>query len=475
MKQFHSISEIQADLKAGNVTCVQLVTQYLSAIEAGKHLHAFLEVWADEALQKAAEQDSQIANGTFLPLTGVVIAIKDVLTYKNHKVSASSKILEGFESLYTATAVQRLIDAGAIIIGRTNCDEFAMGASNENSAFGPVLNAADETRVPGGSSGGSAVAVQAGMCHASLGTDTGGSIRQPAAFTGCVGIKPTYGTISRWGLLAYASSFDQIGPFTKSIDDNELLLDIMAGPDDNDSTAFADYKPGDAYTVNAPLKFAVMEEGLNHSGIHPDIKASMQKTIDALLAAGHEVTYFSFPLLDYLVPAYYVLTTAEASSNLSRYSGLLYGNRSPKAIDLETTFTTTRTEGFGPEVKRRIMLGTFVLSSDQYDAYYKKAQQVRRLIKQKTKDILEGCDAILLPTTSTPAFKFGEKSKDPIAMYLADLFTVQANLAGNPAISLPLFTSSEGLPIGIQIMCDDFEERKLYAISRELKKITDKA
>lgn len=476
MKTYNRISEIRKDLFAGEVTCEQLVRNYLANIESNRHLNAFLEIWEQEALQQAAEVDSRIQSGNAGKLAGAVIAIKDVLAYKGHKVSASSRILEGFESLYTATAVERLIREDAIIIGRTNCDEFAMGASNENSAYGPVLNAADTTRVPGGSSGGSAVAVQAGMCHASLGTDTGGSIRQPAAFTGLFGLKPTYGKVSRWGLLAYASSFDQIGPLTKSLDDMELLLQVMAGPDEFDSTvAQEDYdklfhpEPGGKY------RFAVMQEAIDHEGIHPDVKATTLSAIKALEAQGHTVTNFSFPLLDYLVPAYYVLTTAEASSNLSRYSGLLYGKRSASATDLESTFTQSRTEGFGAEVKRRIMLGTFVLSSDYYDAYYRKGQQVRRLIREKTADVLANCDAILIPTTSTPAFKLGEKTNDPVSMYLADLFTVQAPLAGNPAISVPYANSAEGLPIGMQLMTGEFEERKLFALSQELLNCRDLA
>jgi aspartyl-tRNA(Asn)/glutamyl-tRNA(Gln) amidotransferase subunit A len=445
------------------------VNQYLQNIEDKKHLNAFLEVWADEALSRATLIDEKIKLGTAGRLAGVVIALKDVLAYKNHKVGSSSKILEGFESLYSATVVQRLLDEDAIFIGRTNCDEFAMGASNENSAYGPVKNAADESRVPGGSSGGSAVAVQANMCHCALGSDTGGSIRQPSAFTGTFGFKPTYGLISRFGLLAYASSFDQIGPMTKSLEDNMLLTEIMAGFDQHDATMRQ--QPADKYTAAvAPkkAKFAVMNEAIHHPGVAEEVKSSFKTLIQNLENAGHEITYFDFPLLEQLVPAYYVLTTAEASSNLSRYTGMLYGKRSENAHDLESTYTLSRTEGFGPEVKRRIMLGTFVLSSDHYDAYYSKAQKVRRVIQNQTNAVLENVDAILIPTTSTPAFKLGEKSKDPIAMYLADLFTVQANLAGNPAISLPLFETEAGLPMGIQLMGKSFKEQELFNLSQLL-------
>ena len=463
---YHRIADIRADLQSGRTTCVELVQGCLSAIKVGSELNAFLEVWESEAIERAKEIDAKIAAGTAGKLAGCTIALKDVLAYKGHKVGASSRILEGFESLYSATAVQRLWDEDAIFIGRTNCDEFAMGASNENSAYGPVLNAADTSRVPGGSSGGSAVAVQAGMSHVALGTDTGGSIRQPAAFTGTFGLKPTYGAVSRWGLLAYASSFDQIGPFTKSVDDMDLVLSIMAGPDDQDATVSVKHSLKE-FTPVADQKytFAVIREVVEHEGLHPEIKQMTEACIRNLEAAGHAISYISFPLLDYMVPAYYVLTTAEASSNLSRYSGMLYGNRSSKAHDLESTFTASRSEGFGPEVKRRIMLGTFVLSSDYYDAYYRKGQQVRRLIREKTLEVLKNADAILIPTTSTPPFKIGEKSKDPIAMYLADLFTVQANLAGVPAISIPYATTQDGLPMGMQLMGSDFEERKLFALS----------
>lgn len=469
MKTYNRISEVRSDLNSGAVSCVQLVNHYLQNIEDKKHLNAFLEVWADEALSRATLIDEKIKLGTAGRLAGVVVALKDVLAYENHKVGSSSKILEGFESLYSATVVQRLFNEDAIFIGRTNCDEFAMGASNENSAYGPVKNAADESRVPGGSSGGSAVAVQADMCHCALGSDTGGSIRQPSAFTGSFGFKPTYGLISRFGLLAYASSFDQIGPMTKSLEDNMLLTEIMAGFDQHDATMRQ--QPADKYTTAvAPkkAKFAVMNEAIHHPGVAEEVKSSFKILIQNLESAGHEITYFDFPLLEQLVPAYYVLTTAEASSNLSRYTGMLYGKRSENAHDLESTYTLSRTEGFGPEVKRRIMLGTFVLSSDHYDAYYSKAQKVRRVIQDQTNAVLENVDAILIPTTSTPAFKFGEKSKDPIAMYLADLFTVQANLAGNPAISLPLFETEAGLPMGIQLMGKSFKEQELFNLSQLL-------
>jgi aspartyl-tRNA(Asn)/glutamyl-tRNA(Gln) amidotransferase subunit A len=424
-----------------------MVEYYLKNIELNKHLNAFLEVWGDEALARAEAIDQKVKAGTAGRLAGCVIALKDVLAYKDHRVGSSSKILEGFTSIYSATVVQRLLDED-----------------------GPVLNAADNTRVPGGSSGGSAVAVQAQMAHAALGSDTGGSIRQPAAFTGIYGLKPTYGLISRWGLLAYASSFDQVGPMTKSIEDSALLTEIMAGADGQDATVFQQAAP--VYVepkAPAKAKFAVMKQGISEEGIDPEVRAMMLALIEKLTAAGHEVTYFDFPLLDYMVPAYYVLTTAEASSNLSRYSGMLYGKRSALAHDLDSTYTLTRTEGFGEEVKRRIMLGTFVLSSDQYDAYYDKAQRVRQVIRTETEKVLADADAILLPTTSTPPFKLGEKATDPVAMYMADLLTVQANLAGNPAISIPAGTTAAGLPMGVQLMTGILEEQALFDLSKLLE------
>ncbi|MFM1763147.1 MAG: glutamyl-tRNA amidotransferase [Bacteroidota bacterium] len=470
MEHYSRISAIREDLNAGRTSCVALVDYYLKNIESHAHLNAFLEVWDDEARARAIEIDARVKAGTAGRLAGVVIALKDVLAFRGHKVSSSSKILQGFESIYNATVVQRLLDEDAIFIGRTNCDEFAMGASNENSAFGPVLNAADPSRVPGGSSGGSAVAVQAHMAHAALGSDTGGSIRQPAAFTGIYGLKPTYGLISRWGLLAYASSFDQVGPMTKSIEDTALLTEIMAGADGQDATMFQQASPKySAPTAPAKAKFAVMREAVEGEGIDAEVKQMMLGLIAKLEALGHEVTYFDFPLLDYMVPAYYVLTTAEASSNLSRYTGMLYGKRSEKAHDLDSTYTMSRTEGFGEEVKRRIMLGTFVLSSDQYDAYYDKAQRVRQVIRTETEKVLADVDAILLPTTSTPAFKLGEKAADPIAMYMADLFTVQAPLAGNPAISIPAGKTQGGLPMGVQLMTGILEEQKLFDLSKLLE------
>ncbi len=468
MENYLSLAQIRQDLDEGEVTCELLVQSYLERIEAHKHLNAFLDVFADEALAKARDLDARRAAGTTGKLTGMVVGIKDNLCYRGQIVSASSRILENFESLYNATAVQRLLDEDAIIIGRLNCDEFAMGSSNENSAFGPVLNARNNAYVPGGSSGGSAVAVQAGLCLAALGSDTGGSIRQPASFCGIIGLKPTYGRISRYGLLAYASSFDQIGPLTHTIDDAALLLEVMAGPDKFDATLARTRVPEYSKSLHfeGKTKIAFIKDCLESDGIDAEVKTEMENLIEKLRAEGHTVEAVDFPYLDYMVPAYYVLTTAEASSNLSRYDGIHYGHRSKKVTDIESTYLRSRSEGFGSEVQRRIMLGTFVLSAGYYDAYYGKGQKVRRMIRDETQKILETYPYILLPTTPTTAFKIGENMDDPITMYLQDIYTVQANLAGIPAVSLPLGEHSNGLPFGIQVMARPFDEAGMLAFSK---------
>ena len=469
---YRSLQAIKTDLASGKITCHSLVADYIERIEKEKHLNAFLEVWGDEALAKAKAIDEKIKQGKAGKLAGMVIGIKDNLCYKGHKVSASSKILEGFESLYTATVVERLIAEDAIIIGRCNCDEFAMGSSNEKSAYGKVLNPHDNKRVPGGSSGGSTAAVAANLCLAALGSDTGGSIRQPASFCGVVGMKPTYGRVSRYGLLAYASSFDQVGPLTNNVEDAALILEVMAGKDEYDSTL--SQKPVPAYSSELKkvdtkkLRIAYLKDCVEHTGLDPEIRAQLEKTISDLKKQGHVVEPASFPLTDYAVPSYYVLTTAEASSNLSRYSGINYGHRSSKATDLESTYKKSRTEGFGKEVKRRIMLGTFVLSSGYFDAYYSKAQKVRRLFSEQTEAILKDYDLILLPSTPGTAFLFGQNDQDPVKMYLEDIFTVQANITGLPAISLPLGKHSNGLPFGVQLMGKRHDELTLLAFSEYL-------
>src|SRR5688572_4137814 len=470
---YRSFQALQTDLAQGKTSYADLVNYYLQNIQAKAHLNAFLEVFPEEAKAQAAAVDAKIKAGTAGKLAGMVIGLKDVLAYKGHKLQASSQILNGFSSLYTGTAVQRLLDEDAIIIGRQNCDEFAMGASNENSSFGNVLNDADNTKVPGGSSGGSAVAVQADLCFASIGSDTGGSVRQPASFCGVVGFKPTYSRISRYGLIAYASSFDQIGTLTHSVADAALLLEVMAGPDEFDSTASQREVPAYSQnlTVNGKKKIGYIRESLESEGLDPEVKSAMVATIETLKTDGHTVEAVDFPFLEFMVPTYYILTTAEASSNLSRFDGVKYGHRSAEATDLTSLYKKSRSEGFGMEVQRRIMLGTFVLSASYYDAYYTKAQKVRRLIKEKTDELLSRFDFLILPTAPTTAFPIGKNSEDTLAMYLADIFTVQASLAGVPAISVPVGTDSNNLPIGMQLIARSFEEQDLLAFSSYL---TDK-
>lgn len=467
MKFYSSLKEVQDDLKTGKTTVVALVQYYLDRINQHQNLNAFNEVFGDEALRNASFIDKKLKEGTAGRLAGMVISIKDNICYKGHQVTASSRMLEGFTSVYSATVIERLLAEDAIIIGRCNCDEFAMGGSNETSYYGSVKNFSDLKRVPGGSSGGSAVTVQADLCLAALATDTGGSVRQPASFCGVIGLKPTYGRVSRHGIIAYASSFDQVGPITRSIEDSALLLEIIAGSDDYDSTAALNPVP--KYTLSlkntGKRSIAYIKEILDSEGVDQEIKNLMQTKIKALQADGHTVEPVSFSYLDYVVPTYYVLTTAEASSNLSRFDGVHYGYRSKNATDTETIYTKSRTEGFGEEVKRRIMLGTFVLSSGYYDAYYAKAQKVRRLIKEKTEEILNNYHFILTPTTPTAAFNIGEIVKDPIVMYLEDIFTVQASLAGIPAISLPMGNNAQNLPLGLQLLAPAFAESELLDFS----------
>ena len=476
---FRDINHYQQELTANNITCVDAVQYYLQRIDTHKKLNAFTEVFTAEALQQAVKLDEKRKAGNPIKrLHGVVIAIKDVLCYKDHTVTAASKILKGFKSLYTATAVQRLLDEDAIIIGNCNCDEFAMGSSNENSVYGNVLNALDNNRVPGGSSGGSAVAVQAGLCMASLGSDTGGSVRQPADFCGIIGLKPTYGSISRYGLIAYASSFDQIGIFGINIKDVALLLEIMSGEDEYDSTALQLAVDSEQWAVtiqnndhSKKYRIAYFKEALHHPSLDKEIKTNIINLVESLRSKGHFVTEIDFDLLDYVVPAYYVLTTAEASSNLNRYDGIRYGHQTMDNIkDLTEFYKRNRTEGFGKEVRRRIMLGTFVLSSGYYDAYFSKAQQVRRLLINRTDDIFADYEAVIMPTSPTTAFEIGNKSNDPVAMYLADIFTVFANLTGIPGISVPLFKHSNGMPFGLQIMSKKTDELTLLQLADYLIK-----
>ncbi|OFY65427.1 MAG: glutaminyl-tRNA synthase (glutamine-hydrolyzing) subunit A [Bacteroidetes bacterium RIFCSPLOWO2_02_FULL_36_8] len=463
MTHYLSISEIQKDLREKRITCVELVNYFLTRIKELKHLNAFLDVYEEEAISHAKKSDEKIKNGQMGRLTGLVMGLKDVICYKNHPVQASSKILNGFHSIYNATAVERLLNEDVNIIGRLNCDEFAMGASNENSAFGHVHNFVDETRVSGGSSGGSAVAVQANLCHAALGSDTGGSVRQPASFCGIVGLKPTYSRISRYGLIAYASSFDIIGTLTKSVEDAALLLEIMAGKDEYDSTVSSSEVQQYSKEILPAKKYkiAYIKDYLENPAINFSIRRETENFISLLKDRKHTIEGVDFPFLDYMVPTYYLLTTAEASANLARYDGLRYGQRAEGIHELENLYKKSRTEGFGEEVKRRIMLGTFVLSEGFQDAYFTKAQKVRRVIKDKTMEILADYDFILTPTTPSTAFKLGEHTQDPVQMYLQDIFTVQASLAGIPAVSFPFGKDDDNLPIGLQLMGREFCEGDL--------------
>jgi aspartyl-tRNA(Asn)/glutamyl-tRNA(Gln) amidotransferase subunit A len=450
--------------------CVTTLQQSLAQIEANQHTHAYLEVYAEEALARAEAIDQKIAQGTAGKLAGLVVGLKDLFCYAQHAVSASSRILQGFQAQYNATAVERLLAEDAIIIGRHNCDEFGMGSSGENSAFGAVRNGLNADYVAGGSSGGSAVAVQTHTCQVALGSDTGGSVRQPASFCGIMGLKPTYGRISRHGLIAYASSFDAVGIFAHTAHDIAQVLEVIAGADEWDSTASPLSVP--AYTqqlsLNRKLKIAYLPETLSEQAICPFSQAQMQARFSSLEREGHSLEAVSFPYLEYVLPTYYLLTTAEASSNLARYDGVRYGYRAQDVQSLEDLYKKTRSEGFGREVQRRLMLGAFVLQAGFYDAYYQKAQQVRRLIQQWTLQTLEKYDFIILPTTPSTAFRLGDKRENATQMFWEDVFTVQANLAGVPALTLPNGTHPNGLPIGLQVLGKPFAEGDLLAFAHSL-------
>jgi aspartyl-tRNA(Asn)/glutamyl-tRNA(Gln) amidotransferase subunit A len=455
-------------VEKGQTTALAEVNACLSAIENNKNLNAFLSVYAEEAKIAAKSADERFANGNARALEGLILSVKDVIAYKDHPLQASSKILNGYISPFHSTVLQRLVEAGAIVIGRVSCDEFAMGSSNQSSAFGPVKNPVNPDLVPGGSSGGSAASVAAGTCHASLGSDTGGSVRQPAAFCGLVGLKPSYSRLSRYGLIAYASSFDCIGILANTIEDTALILELCAGEDELDATSSS--APTMAYSripkLDQALKVAVIRDTIAHEGIQKEIVEATEATIELLKSQGHTVTLVDFPLLDYILPVYYILTTAEASSNLSRFDGVRYGYRSSANASLHDLYSKSRSEGFGPEVKRRILLGTFVLSASYYDAYYTQAQKVRRLVRDKTLEILGEHDCILTPTTPTTAFELNKSFSNPVESYLADLFTVQASVAGLPAISIPVGNDHQGLPIGLQLVTGNMEEGKLLQIAQ---------
>ena len=445
------------------ITCVDRVRTYLDAINRHAELNSFISVFADEALDRARRIDDKIQAGSAGHLAGMILGLKDVLAYAGHPLTAASRILDTYHSPFNATAVQRLLDEDAIIIGRQNCDEFGMGSSTENSFYGPTRNPHDATRTPGGSSGGSAAAVAANLCDVSLGSDTGGSVRQPAAFCGVYGLKPTYSRVSRYGLVAYASSFDTIGIIAREVSEIARVLSVIAGPDEYDSTVSKQPVPRYATQKDTAKKFrvAVFRNILDSPGLQPEVRDSLHAAIKELRSKGNVVDLVDFPLLDYLLPTYYILATAEASANLQRYDGVRYGYRQPGDRDLEAMYKKTRSIGFGKEVQRRILLGTFVLSSDYHDTYYAQAQKVRRLIRDETKRLLQQADILLMPTAPTTAFPLGASS-DPLTMYLADVFSVQANVAGVPAISFPYGKDKQGLPIGLQAVADDFQEDVLF-------------
>ncbi len=469
MQGYKNHSEKLDLLNSGKLLLVQNVRQFLNNIDANKKLNAFNFVFEKESLQQAESIQEKIKKGNAGKLAGMVIAVKDVLAIKEKPLTCSSKILENFFSLYTSTAIQKLIDEDAIIIGKTNCDEFAMGSSNENSYFGPVKNPVNNEYVTGGSSGGSAASVAANLCDVAIGSDTGGSIRQPASFCGVLGIKPSYGRVSRFGLNAFASSFDTIGPFAKNIYDIALVQQILSGFDTNDSTSenieVPEYskfsKNIDNVKIGIPKEY--FAEGLNK-----EIKYAIDEQIEKLKKQGFIVLEVSLPKTEYSIATYYILTTAEASSNLARFDGARYGYRTKKKVALKNMYTESRSEGFGTEVKRRIMLGTYVLSAGYYDAYYRKAQRVRRLIKEDFDNAFNKVDIILTPTSPTTAFKIGEKSNDPLQMYLSDIYTTSANLAGIPGINIPIGFDKKGLPIGMQLMANQFEEDMLLSFSNKI-------
>ncbi len=461
-RTFH---EAKAALASREFTVKAMTAAALAQARAKADLNIFLETFDDSALAKAAEVDAKIAAGTAGPLAGAIISIKDNLCYAGHGVSASSRMLEGYVSPYSATVVERILAADAVIIGRTNCDEFAMGSSNETSAYGQVGNPLDPARVPGGSSGGAAASVAAGTCHIALASDTGGSIRQPASFCGVAGFKPTYGRVSRYGLIAFASSFDQVGPLAHDVEDLQAVQAVIAGPDDRDNTT--SHRPFATADVPAKLRIGYYAQCLDVPGMDPEVRDRTLAEIDRLRAEGHSVVPVELAHADLFVPTYYILSTAEASSNLARFDGIRYGHRAKEAQGVEDTYRRSRSEGFGPEVQRRILLGTFVLSAGYYDAYYGQGMKVRRIIRDNTLETLAGLDLLLTPTCPSTAFLKGQIS-DPVTMYLQDIFTVQANLAGIPALSIPAGQHSNGMPFGIQLMAKPFEDERLLAAARRL-------
>ena len=462
---------IAASVASGEVKARDVLERHLGAMAAREgSIHAFNLVTADAARVQADAVDAAVAAGRAVgPLAGVPVALKDNLCTKGIDTTCSSRILEGWKPPYDATVVTRLRESGAVMVGKTNLDEFAMGSSTENSAFGPTRNPLDESRVPGGSSGGSAAAVAAGFAPVSLGSDTGGSIRQPAALCGIVGVKPTYGTVSRFGLVAYASSLDQIGPFAANVDDAALVLEVISGHDANDSTSI----PQPALALRDAARRGVDGMRIGRvtdlpGGAEPEIAAALERSFDALRAAGAEIVDVQLPSLSYALTAYYLIAPAEASSNLARFDGVRYGLR-VAAADTNSMYGATRAAGFGDEVQRRIMLGTYALSAGYYDAYYGKALKVRRVIADDFARAYAGVDAIVIPTSPLVAFPFGEKSEDPLAMYLCDIYTIPTNLAGHPAMSVPFGTGAHGMPVGMQVLAPALGEEAMFRVGGALE------
>ncbi len=468
-----TIHELQDKLRAGETTATEITASVFGRIDAvEKDVRAYISLMRKSALAEAERADEQIKKGEAGALTGIPIALKDITCTQGYRTTCGSRILDNFIPPYDATVVEKLRAAGAVFTGKTNMDEFAMGSSTETSHYGTTRNPWDLGRIPGGSSGGSAAAVAADECIAALGSDTGGSIRQPAALCGVVGMKPTYGRVSRFGLIAFASSLDQIGPFTKDVEDCATVMNVIAGYDPRESTSVPEEVPDyrrflgrgvEGWKVGIPKEYFV-------AGIDPEVEAAVRRAITVLEQAGARCAEVSLPHTQYCLAVYYIVAPAEASSNLARYDGVRFGFRSEGSRELLDMYKKTRSAGFGAEVKRRIMLGTYALSSGYYDAYYKKASQVRALIKRDFDRVFTGCDVILTPTTPTAAFRIGEKTDDPMQMYLSDIFTISANLAGIPGISVPCGFTSGGLPIGVQFLAGHFQEGRLIQIARAFEK-----
>jgi aspartyl-tRNA(Asn)/glutamyl-tRNA(Gln) amidotransferase subunit A len=468
-----TIASLREQIASGQVKAADLAAEYYARIEQkNPHLNVYLSLTKERAMAQAARVDALASKGDPLPtLAGIPVGIKDVLVMKGAPATAGSKILEGYHPPYDATVVSKLEAAGAVLLGKLNCDEFAMGSSNENSAYGPVRNPVDIERVPGGSSGGSAAAVAANIAVATLGSDTGGSIRQPASFCGVVGVLPTYGRVSRYGLIAFASSLDRVGPFAANVRDAATMLGVIGGHDAHDATSSP--APVEDYAAESEKPVKCMRIGVPAEyfaeGLDPEVRTNIEKGIDALKAAGCTVRPVSLPHTKYAVPVYYLIATAEASANLARFDGVRYGYRSPASATLSDMYSHSRDEGFGAEVKRRILLGTYALSAGYYDAYYRKAQQVRRILAEEFLRAFTQVDAIVTPTSPIPAFKIGEKADDPLAMYLADIYTVTASLAGICGVTVPCGTTSAGLPVGMQVLATHLGESRAFRVARAVE------